>query len=361
MNNGSNWQTMLYVNGSALSNTTSVSGLPVGTHDVRLDLISAAHQNGTQPSKEDWVRMDSFDGNLGGMITAQTINTTIDDSAWRNWTVLLTPAWNMMEQDASNWINTVCPRAVLDIFSGLRADIGRPSTMPKRQLPTATSTRPSRGPSRPALPPPSSSMAVPSGRTAWSEARPARTWSCWTTPPRLSTTPLGETECEFVRSMIDAQQLGAEYISYQSVLWHTSGLEDTNHTLELRNMEEGKRLSFDRLVALSRLYVDGTLHHPLMYILTSLCRSDPPPYHGPLPPMATPRPETTAAAGKPSPISTGGWVGIALGIGIFVIGLIIWALTAWTCVKGRVRRRAAVAAEDKEVSQAIAQPILTAR
>jgi hypothetical protein len=44
---------------------------------------------------------------MGVLVSAQTTNQTIDDTAWRNWTVILTPGWNMLEKNASNWINTV--------------------------------------------------------------------------------------------------------------------------------------------------------------------------------------------------------------------------------------------------------------
>lgn len=45
----------------------------------------------------------------------------------------------------------------------------------------------------------------------------------------------------------------ADSISYGQVLYHTSSLAKGNHTLTLRNLQDGGRLSFDRLVAMSGL------------------------------------------------------------------------------------------------------------
>ncbi len=61
----------------------------------------------TSTSTEDWVRFDGVRGGLGTLQTATSGNVTIDDSAWRDWTVLLTPGWNMLEKNSSNWINNV--------------------------------------------------------------------------------------------------------------------------------------------------------------------------------------------------------------------------------------------------------------
>jgi hypothetical protein len=46
---------------------------------------------------------------MGTMLTASAKNVTIDDSAWRNEDVILSPGWNMLEgapNGVSNWINT---------------------------------------------------------------------------------------------------------------------------------------------------------------------------------------------------------------------------------------------------------------
>jgi uncharacterized protein (DUF885 family) len=41
--------------------------------------------------------------------------------------------------------------------------------------------------------------------------------------------------------------------SYDSVLFHASGLSQGSHNLTLRNVVQGQRLSFDRLLSTSNL------------------------------------------------------------------------------------------------------------
>ena len=58
--------------------------------------------------------------------------------------------------------------------------------------------------------------------------------------------------------MIDDEVKGiynasAQSREYGSLLYTQSGLADTNHTLTLTNLEQGKRLSFDRLDYMSGL------------------------------------------------------------------------------------------------------------
>jgi hypothetical protein len=38
-----------------------------------------------------------------------SVVASVDDTAWRDGRVRLTPGWNMLEKGASNWINTVSP------------------------------------------------------------------------------------------------------------------------------------------------------------------------------------------------------------------------------------------------------------
>jgi hypothetical protein len=48
-------------------------------------------------------------------------------------------------------------------------------------------------------------------------------------------------------------QAEADIERYGQVLYHTSLLAKGNHTLTLRNLQDGGRLLFDRLVAMSGL------------------------------------------------------------------------------------------------------------
>jgi hypothetical protein len=89
---------------SATQSAGAVTSLPYGRHFITLNLSSS---NSSASGDTSWARLNGVTGDLGTMITAQTVNQTIDDTAWRNWTVVLTPGWNMLEQNASNWINTV--------------------------------------------------------------------------------------------------------------------------------------------------------------------------------------------------------------------------------------------------------------
>ena len=79
--------------------STSVSNLPYGTHEFKLVLSQLMGGGG--------VRFLGIHGGLDSLYTAQSQNHTVDDTAWRDWKVTLSPAWNMLEQGASNWINTV--------------------------------------------------------------------------------------------------------------------------------------------------------------------------------------------------------------------------------------------------------------
>lgn len=54
-------------------------------------------------------------GTLGGIINANTANTTIDDTAWANGSVVLSEGWNMLEDGRSNYINQVCTTALTKI------------------------------------------------------------------------------------------------------------------------------------------------------------------------------------------------------------------------------------------------------
>lgn len=105
---GSNpsWTTTLLVNGSAppatatpVTNGVGVVGLPHGRHEFSLQL---SRNSGAE---DTWARVEGVQCTMGGLISATTSNTTIDDSAWANGSIALSPNWNMLEQGKSNYIN----------------------------------------------------------------------------------------------------------------------------------------------------------------------------------------------------------------------------------------------------------------
>ena len=93
----------ILVNGSPAPTTanttnTSVSNLQYGSHSFELSIQQTGNES---------VRFRGVNGGLGSLVTAQSVNTTVDDTAWRDWKVTLTPTWNMLEQGESNWVNAV--------------------------------------------------------------------------------------------------------------------------------------------------------------------------------------------------------------------------------------------------------------
>lgn len=73
----------------------------MGQHAVKLDLQT----NSTD--QDAWIRFDGASVTLNSLVVAGTRNETVDDTAWREWRVILSPGWNMLEQNESNWINGV--------------------------------------------------------------------------------------------------------------------------------------------------------------------------------------------------------------------------------------------------------------
>jgi hypothetical protein len=101
------YSSFIMVNGTHFPNSsTSIDDLPLGTHTFELLLNNTALMTATS-GKEDWVRFNGATGHLGQMVEGETQNYTIDDTAWRDGRVILSPGWNMLEKDAWNWINTV--------------------------------------------------------------------------------------------------------------------------------------------------------------------------------------------------------------------------------------------------------------
>ncbi|KAK4685813.1 hypothetical protein P7C73_g4321, partial [Tremellales sp. Uapishka_1] len=252
---------------------TSLTGLSLGEHNISVTL-----NPGT--SATDWIRFDGMTGSLGTMITAQTRNETVDDTAWRSGQVVLTPAWNMLEQVASNWINT---------------------TQFDAELPTA--------------------------------ARDYNSSISWTEEVGAGNSISFNGSAVWVYGIVGggagAYEVLLDDISrgiynasggsrvYQQVLYHTSNLEETAHNLTWRNT--GGRLSFDYLVSTQN-------------VLTLPPTSLPSPS-----PSATPSPSSTSVPKASSPPSSG----IARGtiIGVSIVGSLVFLLLAIFGILFLLRRR----------------------
>ena len=99
------WTTVLSINGTSY-NGTKQDDLPFGTHSIVLEVTTKTNSDVTQENNAGVI----FSGStiqLGTLSGASSINATIDDSAWRDWKVLLSPGWNMLERGESNWVNSV--------------------------------------------------------------------------------------------------------------------------------------------------------------------------------------------------------------------------------------------------------------
>ncbi|WVQ63327.1 uncharacterized protein L199_001479 [Kwoniella botswanensis] len=171
------------------ANGTSITDLPLGKHSFQLSFNRTSNQN-----NDEWVRVNGANCNIGyQMISNQTNTEIIDDSDWRDWKVYLTPGWNMLEEEGiSNYID-------LDQYQA--------------ELPTASRDYMDRY--------------------------------------------LGDVAGSY-EVVLDNITQGVFNASggprlYNSILYHASDLADTDHSILLRNLEQGKRLSFDRLVAMSGL------------------------------------------------------------------------------------------------------------
>nr|XP_019007346.1 uncharacterized protein I206_07912 [Kwoniella pini CBS 10737]OCF46127.1 hypothetical protein I206_07912 [Kwoniella pini CBS 10737] len=110
--NNSSFKPFLRINGSSPSTSqnatsTSIRGLPLAQHTFELDILSSHDSSDTNNNTvpNDWIRINGATCNLGYAINSQTKNETIDDTAWRDWKIYLTPGWNMLEKDVSNYID----------------------------------------------------------------------------------------------------------------------------------------------------------------------------------------------------------------------------------------------------------------
>jgi hypothetical protein len=83
--------------------------LPLGEHAVDLILVPPPPDPFSNTTLAP-VQITAVILNSGMIATASTRNVTIDDTAWRNETITLSPGWNMLESErqgaVSNWLNS---------------------------------------------------------------------------------------------------------------------------------------------------------------------------------------------------------------------------------------------------------------
>ncbi|WWD20663.1 hypothetical protein CI109_105139 [Kwoniella shandongensis] len=305
--NSSSFTTTLSINGTVHNTTTpsssttstsvSATRLPQGQHSFQLSFHS--NTTSTAPDQSDWVRLNGARCILGTIESGGTKNVTIDDTAWRQWDVILTPGWNMLERDSSNWINT---------------------TQYDAELPTAERDY--------------------NGSISWTEQADAGNTiyfhgsAAWVYGIVGGEAGSYEVVLDNVTQGVFNASGGSRV--YNQVLYHASNLADTNHNISLRNIEQGKRLSFDRLVALSNLSIAPT---PLPVVTISSTSDPTSTFHSPS--MSHSATATAIAAGKVSASSSGGLssgaiAGIVIAVVVVILGILGWLVFAW---RKRSRRR----------------------
>ncbi|RSH85228.1 hypothetical protein EHS25_005035 [Saitozyma podzolica] len=289
------WSTSFLVNStsppsSASIANSSITSLPYGHHLITLNLSPSSSSSSSSLSDEPWARLNAAQGDMGVLVSAQTTNQTIDDTAWRNWTVILTPGWNMLEKNASNWINTTQfdneeKTAFRDFNSSIswteQANAGN--------------------------------AVLFNGEAVWAYG--------------VVGGEAGSYEV-FVDNVSQGVYDGSGGCRvYDSVLFHASGLSQGSHNLTLRNVVQGQRLSFDRLVSTSNLIQ-----------IPSSIATNPAPPSTPAASASTWASSSTSASSSKG-LSTGTQVGIGISGGAVILALIIWAIVAWTGCRARLRRK----------------------
>ncbi|WWC65059.1 uncharacterized protein I303_107673 [Kwoniella dejecticola CBS 10117] len=301
--NISSFKPSIKVNGSLPTSSqnatsTSIRNLPLAQHTFELDIIqsnaSSSTGGGTSTSANntvpmDWIRINGATCNLGYAVNAQTKNETIDDTAWRDWKVYLTPGWNMLEKDASNYID-------LDQY----------------QAEVPTSSRDYNGSISWTEQPDAANQIFFKGSAVWVHG--------------IVGDRSGSYEVildNVTHGIFDAS--GGPRV-YNSVLYHTSNLADTNHSIMLRNIEEGKRLSFDRLLSMSGLT-------PLTNTLPSPSPSPPASETNGQVEVSSYYPSSTSSAGAqsgiPTSLSGGAIAGIVIAASIVVAAFLVTWIFAW--------------------------------
>ncbi|WWC92280.1 uncharacterized protein L201_007234 [Kwoniella dendrophila CBS 6074] len=221
-------QPIVKINGSLPStsfnhstDSTSIVNLPLGHHRFELSFSSNSSTASKQNSEDNWVRIDGASCISGYELDKNSKNQTIDDTNWRDWQVILSPGWNMLEKGVSNYID---------------------ETEYEEEKATSSNDY--------------------NGSISWTEQANTSTQLHFH-GSSVSVYGIGGQEAGSYEVLLDNITQGVFDASggprvYNSVLYHTLNLADTDHTITLKNIEQGKRLSFDRLVTFSGLTLSHT-------------------------------------------------------------------------------------------------------
>ncbi|WVR08570.1 hypothetical protein IAU60_005625 [Kwoniella sp. DSM 27419] len=297
----------LTINGSVVNEAPSNASspawqdLPLGQHQVELSFEVAP---GLLPSGDDWVRVNGMTCTAGYRVGQRTTNATIDDSAWREGRVLLTPGWNMLEQGQSNYIDET-----------------------QYQAESATADRNW-----------NSSISWTEQANAGNEIH-FQGSAVWVYG--IIGGEAGSYEVKIDNSSRGVYNSAGHGRVYGQLLYHITGLVDDRHALSLTNLEQGGRLSFDRLVAFSWLDLAPAVAagsaasaiHSLSSILThtqvpsSTTSSTTSSSEAPVAPSASPSTE---------PMNATAIAGISVATSLLVLGLI--ATGIWVCLRRRKER-----------------------
>ncbi|OCF43644.1 hypothetical protein I317_02536 [Kwoniella heveanensis CBS 569] len=236
----------------AKSNATSVTNLPLGHHTFELSFDtsdtaggagSAAPSGSTaRLSKDNWVRVNGATCVSGTKVGKDTKHGTIDDSAWRDWKVSLSPGWNMIETGESNFFDAT--------LTGTSANATGENKNESSQAMAISSQEQYRA-------------ELPTTTRDWNNS------ISWTEQAGVSTGIRFTGSAAWVYGIVGGQagtyEVTLDDVSqgifnatagervYDQLLYQAANLEDGPHTITLINVQEGRRLSFDRLVAMSGL------------------------------------------------------------------------------------------------------------
>lgn len=236
---GSGWKSQVTVNGSAPDpdssfTATGVTDLNPGTYVVQLVL---SRTDGLMDNST-WARIDGVRGVLDGAIGPDTTNATIDDSAWlggANGTVVLTPGWNMV----SSGIDRTTPSMDNTTADTMRQSVGHNFN---NSISWCTETG-------------VNNTIQFTGSALWVYG-----WSGG---------PSGQFQVMLDGVSKASYNVSGGPVVYRQLLYHTSGLTDGQHTLNLVNQEG--QLSFDYMVAMTKMgpaslagQLTSSMHRPTM-------------------------------------------------------------------------------------------------
>ncbi|WVQ95595.1 hypothetical protein IAU59_002692 [Kwoniella sp. CBS 9459] len=232
--NGSAFKPSILINNTspnfidgATSDATSITNLPMGHHTFELTLntssAAAAPSGSTSTSttnsvlsRDNWVRVNGATCVSGTKVGKDTKHGTIDDSAWRDWKITLSPGWNMIEAGESNFFDADQYRAELPTTS--------------RDWNNSISWTEQAG---------ASNEVQFTGSAAWVYGIVGGQAGTY------------EVKLDDVSQGIFNATAGERV--YDQLLYQATNLVIGPHTISLINLEQDNRLSFDRLVAMSGL------------------------------------------------------------------------------------------------------------